>query len=94
MSNAPHLFADRLVNVAVNGSLIRLELGVMQPPAVEGQKPQLVTTQTLVMPLEGFLPSFGMMETFPKRLVADGVINLQSQAGTAPATEAAPTLKQ
>ena len=79
MSNAPHIFADRLLNLAMTGPLLRIELGTMQAPAAEGQKPQLVPSQTLVMPLDGFLASFGMMEAMVKKLVADGVVKAQPQ---------------
>ena len=74
MPNSPHLFADRLVNIAVTGPLVRIELGAMQLPTAEDQKPQLLTTQTVVMPLDGFVASFGMMESVIKRLMADGVL--------------------
>jgi hypothetical protein len=74
MPDASHLFADRLVNIAVTGPLVRIELGAMQLPTAEGQKPQLVPTQTLVMPLDGFVASFGMMESVVRRLISDGVL--------------------
>lgn len=79
MPNSSHLFADRLFNIAVTGSLVRIELGAMQFPTAKGQKPQLVQTQTLVMPLDGFVASFGMMESVLKQLVKDGVIKMQPQ---------------
>lgn len=79
MPDSSHLFADRLVNIAVTGSLVRIELGAMQLPTAEGQKPQLLPTQTLVMPLDGFVASFSMMESVIKRLVKDGVIKTKSQ---------------
>jgi hypothetical protein len=78
MTPAQHLFADRLNNITVTGHLIRLELGTLHPPIAEGQKPQLVPTQTLVMPLEGFLPSFAMMESVMKRLIDSGVLKVQA----------------
>ena len=81
MPNSPHLFSDRIVNLSVTGPLVRIELGTLQLPTAEGQKPQLVASQTLVMPLEGFVQSFGMMEGIVKRLVADGVIKTQPAAG-------------
>lgn len=83
MSNSDHLFADRLVNIAVTGPLVRIELGAMQLPIAEGQKPQLLPTQTLVMPLDGFVQSFAMMESVIKRLVADGILkqNARPAAG-------------
>lgn len=88
MTQSAHTFADRLVNIAVTGNLIRLELGTLQAPAAQGQPPQLLATQTLVMPLEGFLPSFGMMETLVKKLVADGVIKLQPPQDSPPGAAA------
>jgi hypothetical protein len=84
MTTSPR-FADRIVNIAVTGPLVRLELGVMQPPMAEGQKPQLVPTEALVMPLEGLVASMGMLEALIKKLVADGVLRVQAPASaTAP----------
>jgi hypothetical protein len=80
-------FADRIVNVAVTGNLIRLELGTLQAPTAEGQKPQLIPGQTLVMPLDGFANSFGMLEAVMKQLLADGVIKQQPQAAEQPPQE-------
>jgi hypothetical protein len=73
-------FADRIINIAVTGAMVRIELGAMQLPATKEQKPQLVPTQTLVMPRDGFVASLGMMESVMKQLVKDGVINLQPKA--------------
>lgn len=78
MTQAQHLFADRLTNITVTGQLIRLELGTLHPPMAEGQKPQLVPTQTLVMPLEGFLSSLAMMESMTKRLIDSGALKVRS----------------
>ena len=77
MTLPEHIFADRLSNLSIPGNLVRLELAALQAPAVQGGEPQLMPTQTLVMPLEGFLPSFSMMETMVKKLVADGVLKVQ-----------------
>ena len=77
MTVPAHIFADRLSNLSITGNLVRLELAALQAPAVQGGEPQLMPTQTLVMPLEGFLPSFSMMETMVKKLVADGVLKVQ-----------------
>ena len=63
----PHLYADRLLNIAVTGNLLRIELGILHAPEKEGDKPQLLPGQTLVMPLDGFLASFGMMESVVKK---------------------------
>ena len=77
MTLPEHIFADRLSNLSITGNLVRLELAALQAPAVQGGEPQLMPTQTSVMPLEGFLPSFSMMETMVKKLVADGVLKVQ-----------------
>lgn len=71
MPDSSHLIADRLANIVVTGSLVRIELGAMRFPTVEGQKPQLLPTQTLVMHLDGFVASFGMMESVMKQLTYD-----------------------
>ncbi|OIN93869.1 MAG: hypothetical protein AUJ20_02640 [Comamonadaceae bacterium CG1_02_60_18] len=80
MSQIKHIFADRLTNITVTGNLIRLAMGTLQPPTEQGQKPQLMLSQTLVMPIEGFLPSFGMMQAELKQLVDAGVLTLQLPA--------------
>jgi hypothetical protein len=82
MSQSPHLFADRLSNIAITGPLVRIELATVQVPKAENQQPQLTPSQTLIMPLDGFVASFGMMEAMMKQLVKDGVIKLQAPAAT------------
>ena len=79
MSNS-HLFADRIRNIAVTGPLVRIELGSLELPKAEGQQPQLIPTETLVMPLDGFVASFGMLEAMMKKLLADGVLKQQAPA--------------
>lgn len=91
MAHHAHLFADRSVNIAVTGPLVRLELATLVSPAKEGDKPGLAPTQTLVMPLDGFLQSVGMLDTAVKKMVADGVLTPRP-AGVANApTEPPPT---
>lgn len=84
MSSHGSTFADRIVNLAVTGPLVRIEFGAFRLPAGEGQKPEMQPVQTLVMPLDGFLQSFGLIEAAVKKLVADGVIRQQAPAGTPP----------
>ncbi len=83
MGRSTHLYADRIRNVAITGPLIRIELGAMAAPSGEGQSPELAPTETVVMPLDGFLASFGMLETVVKKLIADGVVTQrQPEAAT------------
>ena len=74
--------------------LVRIDLGTLQIPTAEGQKPQLVPSQTLVMPLDGFVQSFSMMESVVKRLVADGVIGTQAPAAGSSGSEPEKLAKQ
>jgi len=81
MSDKNVVFADRLINIAVTGPLVRLQWGTLEVPQTEGEKPQLQASQTLVMPLEGLLASMGMIEGLVKQLVKDGVLQ-QKTNGT------------
>lgn len=74
MVNLTHSFADRIVNVAVTGPMVRIELGVLNRPESKDQPFLLEPNQVLVMPLEGFVNSFGMLEALMNKLVEDGVL--------------------
>ncbi len=86
-------FADTVLNIAITGPLVRLDLGVVTPQADGQGKQQLraTTTQQLVMPIEGFVRAFGMQEQVMKKLLADGVVQAKPTAKTddaaAPAAE-------
>lgn len=70
-------FADTILNITLTGTLVRLDLGTVVPlPQEEGKQQEFraTPTQQLVMPLEGFVRSFGMQENMIKRLLADGVL--------------------
>jgi len=82
MSEKSVFFADRLLNIAVSGPLVRLQWGVMDSPQTEGEKPTLQATQTLVMPLNGLLASLSMIDGLVKQLVKDGVLKLQTPDST------------
>jgi hypothetical protein len=86
-------FADRIVNIAVTGPMIRIELGTLVLPAGEGATQKLAPSQTLVMPLDGFLVSFGMLESVVRKLVADGVVKPRPQ-GDAATTGEPPQTRQ
>ena len=80
MSEKSVLFADRLMNVAVSGPLVRLQWGAMDFPQTEGEKPTLQASHTLVLPLDGLLASMGMIEGLVKQLVKDGVLQQKTNA--------------
>jgi hypothetical protein len=78
MNQPVHAFADRLTEITVTGGLIRLEFGTLKTPVPEGQTQQFVASQTLVMPLEGFVDAFGTMEAMLKKLTQAGVLQFQA----------------
>jgi hypothetical protein len=70
-------YADTILNIAVTGPLIRIDLGTLLPQGTGSDgKPQLKATMTqqLVMPLEGFVRSMGVQEQVIRKLLADGVL--------------------
>lgn len=87
MNPAAQTFADRIVNVAVTGPLIRIELAALQAPTAQGQNPQLMATNTLVMPLDGFVASYGLLEAVVKQLIDSGVLKAQAPAAATPPAE-------
>lgn len=68
------LFADRIENVTVTGSLVRLDLGSFQPPKTADGTPTIEVTHRVVMPLEGLVGSIGALNTLVKKLIDDGVL--------------------
>ena len=84
MTTTSQLFADSIVNLAITGPLIRLELGVALPTDGNDKPSGFVPTQTLVMPLEGFVNSYGMLEQAMKKLVESGLVKARA-AGQAAA---------
>jgi hypothetical protein len=77
-------FADTILNVSITGNLVRLDLGTVVPTKGKGGAQELRATPTfqLVMPLEGFVRSFGMQEQMIKKLVADGVLKAEPTTTT------------
>ena len=94
--NLAHSFADRVVNVAVTGTLVRIEFGVLNRPESKDHPLQLEANQVLVMPLEGFVNSFGMLEALMKKLVEDGVLRPRTEntgGSTSSDSQASPARK-
>ena len=73
-------FADTVLNIAITGNLVRLDLGTITPVQGKDGKQELraTPTQQVVMPMEGFARAFGMQEQAIKKLVADGVLKAQA----------------
>lgn len=76
-------YADAITNIAVTGTLVRIELAtatLTQGPDGK-QEVKMVPSQQIVMPLEGFVRSVGVQEQIVRRLIADGVVKTQPAAG-------------
>lgn len=72
-------FADTILNISVTGSLVRIDLGTLNPvQGTDGKLEQKPTvTQQLILPMEGFARSFSMQEQVVKQLIKDGVLKAQ-----------------
>jgi hypothetical protein len=70
----PHIFVDRILHIAVTGNLVRIELGTAKVPKSPGESLEVEPSMTLVMPMEGFVQSFGAMDAIVNQMVADGVV--------------------
>ena len=82
-------YADAIGEVALVGSTVRLDLmSLSQTEKDENGKPKLVFRQRVVMPVDGFLHSFGLMVRVMQQLEKQGVIKRQSADGTAVPTPA------
>ena len=69
------LYADRIAEIAVTGTVVRLDLmslSVTERDANEQPKP--VFRQRLVMPVEGFVQSFALMAQVMEGLEKKGLI--------------------
>lgn len=73
-------FTDTILNIAITGNLVRLDLGTVAPVQTQDGKQELRATpnQQIVMPIEGFVRAFGMQEQVIRKLIADGVLKAQS----------------
>lgn len=89
MSQNICVFADRISNISVTGPLVRIEFCTLAPPASEGGKPQVLPGQTVVMPLDGFAASVGMLDAMVKKLIADGVLKPRPGGAPPPADSSA-----
>lgn len=78
MSQPDIIYADRIVNLAITGSVVRIELGITQMPDNSGQPPKITPTSTLVIPLDGFVNSYGMLEQMMKKLAETGVVKART----------------
>lgn len=75
-------FADGIISISITGPLVRIELGVSSPTlAADGlsREMRLTPAGQLVMPVDGFVRAFGTQEQAIKKLLADGVIKMNTK---------------
>lgn len=83
------IYADTMLNIAITGGLIRVQLGTTtHAPGADGKPTaQQVSSQQLVMPIDGFVRAFGMQEQVIRKLIADGVLTPNPESGNTLATQ-------
>lgn len=77
------LYVDGFGNIMVTGTVVRIDMVSMVEPAGEGSQPRFEHRQRVVMPLDGFLRSFGMAEGVVKKMVDAGVVAMRNPTDTA-----------
>jgi hypothetical protein len=71
----PELFTDRIVEIAVTGSVVRLDLGSFSTTEKDtNNQPKLEIRQRIIMPAEGFVQSFALMTRLMQDLEKRGLI--------------------
>jgi len=69
------IFVDQFIDIAVTSGVVRIDLAALSPTekGADG-KPALHFTQRIIMPIEGFLKSEGMIQRMIDVLVDRGVV--------------------
>lgn len=88
---AEELYADQIGEIAVTGSVIRLDLvSLSATERDESKKAKPVFRQRVVMPVEGFVQSFALMAQVMQQLEKSGVIKKAPAKGDKPTAEIKP----
>ncbi|CAK0777929.1 Single-stranded DNA-binding protein [Azospirillaceae bacterium] len=79
------IFADGFVELSVTGQVVRMDLFSLSATEKDASgSPKLAFRQRVIMPIEGFARSFGMMEGVMRRLIQDGVVTVNPDRPGAP----------
>lgn len=84
-------YADRIAEILVTGSVVRIDVGSYDVQPGQTGAPELVVRQRIVMPMEGFLQSTGIMVEVARKLEEKGVISRRPNEGEAPPPAGGPT---
>lgn len=93
---AEDLFADAIGDIKFENGVFRIDLVSISPTKVDkDKKPVFEFKQRIIMPPEGFLRSFAIMEQAVKKLVDRGVLkkveSTQEKDSSAPAKGVPPS---
>lgn len=80
-------FTDGFANIAVTGTIVRIDLMSMVGVDKEG-KPRLEVKQRMVMPLDAFLRSYSMADDIVNKLMKAGVVNKRTPDAPGPTIQA------
>ncbi|MBF0340407.1 MAG: hypothetical protein HQL95_05515 [Magnetococcales bacterium] len=80
MMNIQETYSDTFGNIVVTGNIVRIELTSLDPTHPDPNNPKLETKARVIMPLDGFLRSYGMCRQVIDKLTESGVLR-RTQAG-------------
>ena len=78
------IFVDQLVDLAVTGSLVRLDFANLSPaPQKDGEQPALQLSRRLIMPIDSFLKAHEAMARMVGLMLEKGTISRRDESGAA-----------
>jgi hypothetical protein len=81
------LFADGIGEIVITGSVVRIDFVSLSPVEKDPNgQPKAVFRQRVVMPLEGFMHSLGILERATQKLIEDGRVRRTDAAPRPPAS--------
>lgn len=80
-------FTDGYANIAVTGTVVRIDLMSMTGADKDG-KPRLEVKQRMIMPLDAFLRSYAMADDIVKKLMKAGIVNKRTPEAPGPTIQA------
>ena len=77
------VFVDGVTGIRLMAGVVRIDMGELTRPPMEGEAPDFANKLRIFMPLDGFLRSFGTMQGLVEKLKAEGVVKpREAQAAT------------
>lgn len=87
-------YADAIGEIVMTGSVVRMDLVSLSSTEKDGNgQPKPVFRQRIVMPVDGFIRSFGLMVQVMQQLEKQGVIKRSEIEGPAAAVPEPPKSK-